>query len=147
MSPNEPVRLPRHSAPKASQLSSISQRSFFWQKSVTASKSNGWPSAWAATTALVFDDNALSNKSGRKLAVAGSTSINTGTNPFCTKGATVVGNPAATVITSSPGRKPSGRVELVKALTARRLALDPELVSSASRTPTALASSFSKASP
>jgi hypothetical protein len=31
-------------------------------------------------------------------------STKTGVSPFCTIGLTVVGNPAATVITSSPGR-------------------------------------------
>src|SRR5664279_2141483 len=62
-------------------------------------------------------------------------------------GLTVVGNPAATVITSSPGfnlRSPS--LGEVSALTATRLADEPELTSDALRTPTKRASLRSKSS-
>ncbi len=62
-----------------------------------------------------------------------------GTSPFCTIGLTVVGKPAATVITSSPGcsrRSPS--FGEVSAETASRFADEPELHSSACRTPTAV---------
>src|ERR1035438_3543456 len=62
-------------------------------------------------------------------------------------GLTVVGKPAATVITSSPGlsrRSPS--FGEVSALTARRLAEEPELTSEAQRTPTKRASLRSKSS-
>src|ERR1700738_1545085 len=62
-------------------------------------------------------------------------------------GLTVVGNPAATVITSSPGfnrRSPS--LGEVRALTATRLADEPELTRDALRTPTKRASLRSKSS-
>ena len=65
-----------------------------------------------------------------------STSTKTGTRPFCTIGLTVVGNDVATVITSSPGR--SARLPSlgdVSALSATRLALDPELTSTQCRRP------------
>src|SRR5215469_18860027 len=62
-------------------------------------------------------------------------------------GLTVVGKPAATVMTSSPGfslRSPS--FGEVSAVSASRLADDPELTSAAHRTPTNLASLRSKSS-
>src|SRR5580692_3351993 len=62
-------------------------------------------------------------------------------------GLTVVGKPAATAITSSPGlsrRSPS--FGDVSALTASRLADDPELTSDAQRTPTKRASFRSNSS-
>ena len=69
-----------------------------------------------------------------------STSTKTGTSPFCTIGLTVVGKPAATVITSSPGRsRRSPSFGEVSAETASRFADEPELQSSAWRTPTAFA--------
>src|ERR1700722_5568947 len=63
-------------------------------------------------------------------------------------GLTVVGKPAATVITSSPGlsrRSPS--FGDVRALRAIRLAEEPELTSDADRTPTNRARFPSKVSP
>ena len=66
-----------------------------------------------------------------------STSTNTGTAPFCRIGLTVVGKPAATVMTSSPGliaRSPSNGD--VNAVNATRLADEPELTVSACATPT-----------
>ena len=69
-------------------------------------------------------------------AVPSSTSTKTGTAPYWTMGAIVVGKPAATVITSSPRRirrSPSrGDVSVMKA---SRLALEPEFTSSAKRVP------------
>src|SRR5260370_31642073 len=69
------------------------------------------------------------------------TSRNTGTRRFWKIGLTVVGNPAATVMTSSPGfRRRSPSFGEVKALRATRLADDPEFTSEADRTPTNRAS-------
>jgi hypothetical protein len=69
--------------------------------------------------------------------------MNTGTAPTCTIGATVVGKPAATVITSSPGlmRLASGSLGEVSAEMAIRLALEPEFTSRLWRTPRNAASS------
>ena len=53
--------------------------------------------------AFVFGLTAASSRSVFTLCVAMSTSIKTGIAPACTIGFTVVGKPAATVITSSPG--------------------------------------------
>ena len=73
-----------------------------------------------------------------------STSTKTGTRLFWMIGLTVVGKPAATVMTSSPGfsrRSPSfGEVRHDRAT---RLADDPELTSSAWRTPNRAANSRS----
>src|SRR5208282_4195907 len=64
-----------------------------------------------------------------------STSTNTGTNPYCTTGFTVVGNPAATAITSSPGRSASSpSFGEVNAASASKLADEPEFVVTAQRT-------------
>ena len=73
------------------------------------------------------------------------TSTNTGTSPFWTIGLTVVGKPAATVITSSPGRsRRSPSLGEVSAVSASRFAEDPELTSSAWRWPVRRARSRSK---
>ena len=72
------------------------------------------------------------------------TSQKTGTSPFWIIGFTVVGKPAATVITSSPGwsrRLP--RAGEVRAESASRLALDPEFVRRENRVPAKRASSRS----
>src|SRR5579872_992434 len=62
-------------------------------------------------------------------------------------GLTVVGNPAATVITSSPGRSlRSPSLGEVRALRATRFAEEPEFTSEAHRTPTKRASLRSKSS-
>ena len=61
-----------------------------------------------------------------------STSTNTGTRPFCRIGFTVVGKPVAQVITSSPAFSASLPIMLlVRAVTASRLADEPELQLSA----------------
>ena len=75
--------------------------------------------------------------------------MNTGTAPFWTMGATVVGNPAAHVITSSPGRRrlSAGSLAEVSADTASRFAEEPEFARTQRLTPIAAASSCSKASP
>src|SRR5260370_36782027 len=73
------------------------------------------------------------------------TSRNTGTRRFWKMGLTVVGNPAATVMTSSPGlsrRSPS--FGEVNALRATRLAEEPDLTREADRHPTNRASLRSK---
>src|ERR1035437_5327080 len=70
--------------------------------------------------------------------------MNTGTRLFWTIGFTVVGKPAASVITSSPGcRRRSPSLGEVSAATATRLADDPELTSTHSRIPNQRANSFS----
>jgi len=70
--------------------------------------------------------------------------MNTGTAPTYTIGVTVVGKPAATVITSSPGliRRACGSLAEVSAEIATRLALEPEFTSSEWRMPRKAASSF-----
>ncbi len=75
--------------------------------------------------------------------------MNTGTAPTWTIGATVVGKPAATVITSSPGliRRCSGSFAEVSAEMAIRLALEPEFTNRLWRTPRNSASSRWNASP
>src|SRR5215213_1328117 len=66
--------------------------------------------------------------------VPGSTSTNTGTSPFWTIGLTVVGNPAATVSTSSPGFSRASPSEgEVRHDSARRFADEPEFTSIACR--------------
>ena len=132
MSPIVPVNLHspfiQYRLPSASQLSSTSHRSCRSQKSFTFFKSNGLPKVCAIITAFVFSENASTNLSVSMLYCGIVTSTNTGTAPYCNIGVTVVGNPAATVITSSPGntlRSPK-RGE-VSAMNARRFAEDPEL--------------------
>ena len=75
--------------------------------------------------------------------------MNTGTAPFWMMGATVVGNPAATVITSSPGliRRSAGSFGLVRAENANRFAEEPEFTRMERLTPMNFASSRSNASP
>ena len=127
----------------------MSHKLFFRQNSVTADKSNGLPSVCAIITALVLPGvNAASNWSGRAFNVDGSLSMNTGTQPFCKIGATVVGNPAAAVMTSSPGRNwRSPSLWLVSADSATRFAEEPELTRMDFLTPRNVANSFSNASP
>jgi len=74
--------------------------------------------------------------------------MNTGTQPFCKIGATVVGKPAALVMTSSSGRNwRSPSLELVSAERATRFAEEPELTRMDFLTPSSAASSVSNASP
>src|SRR3989338_285094 len=73
-------------------------------------------------------------------------STKTGTKPFWMIGLTVVGNAAATVITSSPGRKAlSFNSGAVKHESAKRFADEPEFTRSACFTPRKAAKSRSKA--
>ena len=104
---------------------------------------------WAIITAFVRPGvKAASNCSIRPLRVNGSLSMKTGANPFWRMGATVVGKPAATVMTSSPGlsrREPSRGLD--RAANASRLAEEPELHRTLPLTPRNSARLFSKASP
>ena len=112
---------------------------------VTAPRSNGFPSVWAIITARVRGPTAAARAAGSTFPVAGSTSTNTGTRPFCRIGLTVVGKPAATVSTSSPGFKArSSSFGDVSADSASRLADEPLLHSSACRSPTKRDSPFSR---
>src|SRR3712207_8394881 len=63
-------------------------------------------------TPLFRSTYASSSRSNEAFNVSGSLSRNTGTAPFCRIGATVVGNPAAHVMTSSPGRSEEHTSEL-----------------------------------
>lgn len=106
MSPIVPVNfslpLMIYCDPNASQLSSTNHKLYLSQNSLTAFKSNGLPNVCAIIIALVFSDKASSNFEVSILYCGIVTSTNTGIAPYCIIGATVVGNPAATVITSSP---------------------------------------------
>ena len=114
--------------PKASQLSSTSHRLYLSQNAFTARRSKGLPKVWAIITAFVFSDLAASNMVTSMLYCGMVTSTNTGTAPYWIIGATVVGKPQATVITSSPRftrRSPSnGEVSAINAI---RFAEEPEL--------------------
>ena len=109
-------------------MSSTSQRLCLSQNSLTAPRSNGLPRVWAIITALVLSDNAPSSLVTSILYCGIVTSTNTGTAPYWIAGVIVVGNPAATVIISSPLlillSPNSGEVRAMKAL---RLADEPEL--------------------
>ena len=98
----------------------------------SAAASKGTPIVWAIMIAFVRGVTAASMASTAGTYVPNSTSTNTGTARFWMIGLTVVGKPAATVITSSPGRKrrsPSDGES--SALKATRLAEEPELTNSA----------------
>ena len=80
--------------------------------------------------ARVLGPIAAASFSTLTLAVSRSTSTKIGVQPFCTMGATVVGNPAATVTTSLPGAiRRSCSFQEVRAVNASRLAADPDTVS------------------
>jgi len=151
MSPIVPVNFVTPSMvyvePSASQLSSTSQSLWAEQKAFTASRSNGFPKVWANITAFVLEDKAFSSNKVSMLYCGIVTSTNTGTAPNCRMGVTVVGKPAATVITSSPrftARSPkSGEVSAIKAA---RLAEEPEFTSEQQGTFRYCASCFSKRS-
>ena len=135
------------SRPEASQLSSTSQRPCSRQKASTASRSKGLPSVCASITARVRGPSGRPRAARRRCCRwAASTSTKTGTSPCWRIGLTVVGKPAATVITSSPAGA-AGRPSrwLVSAAKATRLALEPELTSSACGTPSRPANSASNA--
>src|SRR5215470_6105487 len=74
-----------------------------------------------------------------------STSTKTGTRPFWIIGLIVVGNPVVQVITSSPALRGSRIIGEVSALTASRLADEPELQVIANRKPRKLRKRSSKA--
>ena len=67
--------------------------------------------------------------------------------PPCTSGARVVGNVTAGVITSSPGRSGFGICCDISVITAARFAVDPEFISTKSRTPSSRRIFSSKTSP
>src|SRR6202140_1070629 len=125
----------------------MSQRLCLRVKALTASRSKTFPRVWARNTARVRSLRAASS-SRTLISYPGTvTSTKTGTRRFWKIGFTVVGKPAATVMTSSPGvsrRSPS--FEEVRALRATRLAEEPELTSDAERTPTNRARFRSKVS-
>ncbi len=131
-----PTRRPSQVDPRASQQSSISHRPCRSQKAVTASRSKGFPSVWATMTARVRALRAASSRATSMLYPGSVTSTKTGTRPFWTIGFTVVGKPAATVITSSPGcRRRSRSRGDVSAVSASRFAEEPEFTSRAWRWP------------
>src|SRR5574344_2615134 len=150
ISPHVPVKRVSPSIvyfePSASQLSSTSQRLCFVQNSFTALRLNGLPSVCATMTAFDFGLYAFSSWLTSILYCGTVTSTKTGTAPYCRMGFTVVGNPHATVITSSPFlicRSPSsGAVSVVNA---RRFAEEPEFTRCAHLTPIHLAKSCSNA--
>ena len=74
------------------------------QNAFTAARSNGLPNVCAIMTAFVFSLRAASSFVTSMLYCGTVTSTNTGTAPYCSIGVTVVGNPHATVMTSSPRR-------------------------------------------
>ncbi len=98
-----PVFFPLYIAPNESQSSSTTHKLYFLATRITSSKSNGLPNECAIIIALVFGETAASILADSILWVGTSTSTNTGIAPNCIIGLTVVGKPAATVITSSPG--------------------------------------------
>ena len=99
------------------------------------------------TIALVFGPIAASIFSTDESYVPNSTSTKTGTNLFCNIGLTVVGKPAAAVITSSPSfRALFPNREDVRAVTARRFAEEPELHNIACFMPITFANFFSNSS-
>src|SRR6056297_122102 len=95
---------------------------------MTAVRSKGFPRVCARKTALVFSDKAFLRQSVQILYPGRVTSTKTGIQPYCKMGLSVVGKPAATVITSSPGCRAFpfslGDVSAAKAI---RLAEEPEL--------------------
>ena len=122
----------------------MSHKPFSSQKVRIVLRSNGFPRVCAIITAFVLSLSASSSWLTSKLYCGIVRSRKTGIAPYCKYGVTVVGNPAATVIISSP------RLTLlspskgdVSAINAMRFADDPELTSEQKRTPMYSASSFS----
>src|SRR6202165_6191586 len=81
----------------------VSPRWWRRAKAVTASRANVLASVWATMMAAVRSLSASSSRETSMLYVGTVTSTKTGTRRFWMIGLRVVGNPAATVITSSPG--------------------------------------------
>ena len=91
---------------------------------------------WAIITAFVLGERASSSMETSMLYWGNVTSTKTGTAPYCKIGATVVGNPAATVMTSSPLQmRFSPNKGEVKVWNASKLAEEPELTSAQCFTP------------
>lgn len=98
-------------------------------------------------TAFVLGESAPSSLDTSMLYCGMVTSTNTGTAPYWMAGATVVGNPAATVITSSPlSTRLSPNRGDVRAMNASRFADEPEFTSAQWRTPRYPASPSSNSS-
>ncbi|OGF24123.1 MAG: hypothetical protein A2V63_01910 [Candidatus Eisenbacteria bacterium RBG_19FT_COMBO_70_11] len=94
------------------------------------------PSVCASMMARVRGVTASSRRVTSTLQVASWMSSSTGTHWFCRIGAMVVGKPAATPMTSSPGLSRCSRNSgEVSAVSASRLALEPLLHSMTSRAP------------
>ena len=99
-------------------------------------KLNGLPNECASIIAFVFELSAASIFETSMLCVSDSISTKTGTAPNCRIGFTVVGKPAATLITSSPclmARSPN--LDEVSAEKAKRFADEPEEVVNKNLTP------------
>src|SRR5258708_15819393 len=140
MSPKLPTWWPSYVEPSASQQSSIRNRLLSFAICRMGSRSNGFPRVCATMIALVLGPTASATAAGSILYVPISTSTKTGVIPQNRVGLTVVGNPVAAVITSSPGlRRRFFSFLDVSAEKATRLAEDPELTVMASFVPTRLA--------
>ena len=108
------------------------------------SKGKGLPSVCASMITFVFFVIARSIDSHVGFLVPGSTSTNTGTHRFWMIGLTVVGKAHAAAITSSPGLIALlPKTDDVRAVSANRLAEDPEFTSDTYRTPRYEEKSFS----
>ena len=133
--------------PRASQLSSTSHRPWRSQNAFTALRSKGLPRVCAIITAFVLSDSASSSFVTSMLYWGMVTSTNTGTAPYWIAGVTVVGNPQATVMISSPRftRRSPKRGE-VRVMNASRFAEEPEFTREQNLTPRYSPSFFSNSS-
>ena len=125
-------------APTASQQSSISQRSCsLGERGDRVEVERIAQRVRDMTARVAVATRRLELRRRRCCRSAASTSTKTGTSPFWMIGLTVVGKPAATVITSSPGLQPPVARAWARSGTesASRLADEPELTSSAWRSP------------
>src|SRR5204862_84864 len=91
---------------------------------MTTSRSHGLPRVCGSSRARVFGPRAASRSRGFTLYVPTSQSTKTGTSPPWTRGASVVGNVTAGVMTSSPGRSGRSRSGDISAMTAARFAVE-----------------------
>src|SRR3989344_1959855 len=107
----------------------------------------GLPKVCGITIALTSWLTAFFKASSLTLYVPISMSTNTGFRLFCIIGANVVGKVAAGVITLSPVFNGFGILFDFKAVTAIRLAEEPEFVSTENFEPTAAANSLSNCIP
>src|SRR5262249_46366494 len=107
-------------------------------------RGNGLPRVWASIIARVLGEMAFAIESTVGFFVLGSISINTGVNLFWIIGLTVVGNPVAAVMTSSPGFNANfPNTGAVRQLSANKFAEEPELTKDTYRTPRNCENSFS----